>query len=264
MKTGWLLLPFIVIACSGPIQLTSDVAGDSMVIDGQDDEWGTGLTQIEDQGILFGVRNDRDFLYLCIVPMERSVGMHILMQGMTVWFDPAGGKKKVLGVRFPLPGGGMIMPGGPLDGRDRTKTDRQDEFDRRMRERLGEYEIVGPGRDDRRRFAAGDDKNLTVQLGMGERGPVYELRIPLVSSQDRNYAINPKAGGVIGIGIEGADKKMSAPPQGGAQRGGGGRMPGGGMAGGHRGPGTRLDMKPLKWWTTVRLSTRTASGSGQN
>lgn len=246
------MLAFVLMSCSGPMKLQSDWTDEPVLVDGRQEEWATGLHFVESEKILFGVRNDRDYLYVCIVPQERMTGIQMMMQGFTVWLDSTGGKSKILGIKFPLGTDGMLpVPmGGPMTRKQQDGGD----FDRQMQERLREYEVLGPAPYDRRRFSVGEDSTLSVNLKMSDRGPVYELKVPLRSGKGRMYGIGTRPGRWVGIGLEVTEMKREAPREGG-QPMGGGRPTGGGMGG--PGGGMRIMnpgmFEPMKWWARVQI-----------
>ncbi len=252
-RMTWLML--MLVSCSGPMKLQSDWTDEPVQVDGRQEEWATGLNFVESEKILFGIRNDRDYLYLCIIPQERMTGIQMMMQGFTVWLDSTGGKSRILGIKFPLGTDGVLpVPmGGPMVRKQQDGGD----FDRQMQERLREYEVLGPAPNDRRRFSVGEDSTLSVQLKMSERGPVYELKVPLRAGRGQIYGIGTQPGRWVGIGLEVTEIRRE-PPRNGGKPMGGGRPTGGGMGG----PGGGMRMmnpemfEPMKWWTRVLMSDR--------
>lgn len=112
MKRIWIwALMTVTMSCGGSMKFTADRHQASVIVDGHADEWTTGLQFIEDEKLFLGIRQDSDYLYLVIMPQDRMTGMQMLMGGFTVWFDPKGGKNRILGVKFPLaPEGGIMGP----------------------------------------------------------------------------------------------------------------------------------------------------------
>ena len=137
-------------------------------------------------------------------------------------------------------------------------------------EPIGHLEVIGPGKDDRRRLELAFAK--TVGLDVASRMPegvlIYEIRVPLSASGGQPYAVRSTPGATIGLGVEtgemprpggrggeggGRQGGMGGGPPGGG--GGGGGRGGGGMGGGRGGgrEGMR-ELKPIKAWTIVHLS----------
>src|SRR3954469_13675135 len=82
-----------------------------VVIDGDNGEWAGPLRPVEENHpVLTEVVNDGQFLYLVLSTNDATARRQIMRQGLTVWFDPAGGDRKHFGVKFPV---GMATEEGP-------------------------------------------------------------------------------------------------------------------------------------------------------
>ena len=103
-----LILCLVFVSCEN-YQSISQWKDKNLVVDGQSGDWLNALTYVEEFNISVGIVHDRDFLYLCAVVENPLVRMRVMRQGLTVWFDPDGGRKKTLGIRFPL---GSLGGGG--------------------------------------------------------------------------------------------------------------------------------------------------------
>lgn len=231
-----------------------------VIIDGRPDEWAGSMFFIEDEGISLGFLNDKNSFYICLRTEERPVQSQIMMAGLTVWFDPKGGKEKALGIKFPV--------GMSPDERLRPQGDIEEEEDeprprRPGGERLRELEIIRSGKDEPERLEVDEVKGIEVKILPSRAGLVYELKIPLVATAESPVAVGAEPGKTIGIGFETGKLEF-----GGTYRGRGG-IPGGGMPpmGGLIGRGGMARMrvgrdfempKEIKIWATVRLS------SGEN
>jgi hypothetical protein len=129
-------------------------------------------------------------------------------------------------------------------------------------ESLSELEILGPDEDDRFRLGVMGARGIEVDAAISSGTLVYELKVPLKTSERYEFAIGAEAGGVVGVGLETGefDREMmrermggSRPPGGmGGRRGGGGR---GGSRGGGFGGGRPEMPEPLNVWATVQLAT---------
>ena len=247
-------------------------------IDGDQQEWFGNLLVPEGQHVTIGVMNDDAYLYLTMSSTDRSTMMQIMRFGLTVWFDPRGGKKKVLGIKYPMGGleGGMGAAAGRLRGRN-ERPDWEAQL-QSVRESQLWVEVLGPDKDDLARVGVKNEGGIQVEIGASSYGQlVYELRIPFVPTPGNPYALNTSPGETIGIGIEtGAIDRdaLRSPRGGGGRRGGmpGGGLPGGGLpgagrrAGGMRGGGMRGGSpgrqmpQPLKYWTRVTLAAGPSSG----
>jgi len=255
-------VPLVLLGCGG-LALSSRWCDRLVLIDGKNAEWQEALTYLDDQEASVGILNDDKYLYVALMSNNRQLQMQVLRMGMTLWFDAEGGKKKSLGIHFPVGVSEqgdmreMMQPGG-------MQTDPAD-FQKIFAESIKELEIIRPESSGTRRMALGQANNedIYVQLSAARGGFVYELRIPLSADSSSPIAIGTQAGRLIGIGLETPEIDMSkmrersgggrpsggAPP--GGMGGGGGRMPGGGMPGGGRG---FERPEPLKVWAKVQLA----------
>ncbi len=286
-RVGWLfavvVTAVIVPGCGGE-ELASrwrdrDVAIDGVIgVEGEvDREWAGARTALEDEDASVGLLNDSEYLYVSLVLRDPALQRQMVGMGFTVWFDSGGGKDRKFGIRFPLglgqSGFPMAEEGPPALGRRGRGGD--GEFRDHLQETLEamtDLEILGPGKEDRRKMHVFDAGGVEVEMGTADGALVYELRVPLVSSDAHPYAIGVEPGGKIGVGLETTRIDMRAMREEMRNRGpggmGGGRgmpgggMPGGGMPGGGRGGmgGRRPQMPdPLELWAKVRL----ASPQGQ-
>jgi len=228
-------------------------------------EWAGARTAIKDTNVSVGLMNDDEYLYISLASADRRLVGQMMVVGFTVWFDPDGGKDKVLGVQFPL--GAQLQgmgPGsmGPMAGRGQGGWDEEESRSRFQEaiESMDELVILGPGKDERHPRVMGEAYGIEVGIGMSGGTAVYELRMPLVESEAHRYAIGAHPGDRIGVRLETGQFDFGAmrggrpsgprggvggePPGGMGGRGGGmggGRM-GGGRRGGHPSPPEPLDL----------------------
>jgi hypothetical protein len=228
-----------VAAGCGGLELASVLRTTEVTVDGVPDEWQGAITYIEDPNVTLGVMNDDEYCYLCFSTPLKSVTSQILRQGLTVWFDADGGRKKAFGIHCPM---------GPPTGVPDTLQFRGRMEDakgfggiaaRGMRAAAGLIEIMGPGKDRRAVVDSSEARGVEVRLGSRDGRIVYELRVPRVLSDAHPYAIGAEAAEVIGIGFEApavTAEGTESPPEGG-RPGGRGGGPGGGPGGGRTGGG---------------------------
>lgn len=243
---------FTAIACGGRMYLAESRPPErGIVVDGDADDWLGALSFLEEEKLSVGFMNDQNNLYICLI-LERDQAPGLLMrQGLTVWFDPAGGKKKTLGIKYPL--------GGAPTGRSMPRMmDRPEGTQRNiLRDFPDELEILKSDMEfpEKKTLDQAKKEGLKVQVNSSEGSFVYELKIPLLASESQPLAIGVAPGATIGVGFE-ADKldmsQIMRRPQGGM-----GAPVGGGIAGmgrGRGGPGMRPGMpKPIKIWAQVQL-----------
>jgi hypothetical protein len=262
-------------ACSPTLQLASRWSDQPMMIDGNLAKWSDSTLFMEKDGLRFGVMNDKDYLYVCAMSAVPNLGRQLIARGMTVWFDPNGGEKKVYGVRFPIGGmrGGMMMrPEGereaPRDIGERAPEGPRKRFDEIEQQSLQEFEFLGPGPDDRQRVLRMQGQGVEFHLTATPERFVYEMKIPLAYSSKHPYALESYAGSAIGVGFdsnpavrpmagesEGGGAGGGAPPEGGGSGGRGGRT-GGGRGGGMRPGGMQQERANVSFniWAHVQLA----------
>jgi hypothetical protein len=218
--------------------------------------------------------NDSDYLYVSLSTSLRSVAAQIVARGFTVWFDGNGGKQKLFGIRCPI--------GAPQEMNDLLRSreimEDRDKFNDMILEKLEssaeQFEIIGPAENDVARLFPSQAAGLEVGLGHQDGRFVYELKVPLRSTDQHPYGIGIDESPYVGVGFETpeidserAREAMGGKMPGGdmagrGQRGGrggggkrGGGMRGGGVGGG-RGSGGNSPSTPkrLELWTKVELA----------
>ena len=255
-----LLLPLVVIStlivcagCSSTLELTSRWTNHELRIDGTGEEWKDGTTFLPGPQVLVGIKNDKDNLYVCLITTNRMTQAQMLALGTTMWFDTEGQKNKRFGIQFPVT--------GLLQGRRFPTQQNPEDLKRLIEAAQRQFEVVGPGQDERHRIADKQDKGIDVHLGYADGTLTYELKIPLHKSSDRPYAIEVDPLKPLTIGLETGEysdamrAQMSGPSRsaGGSGGGGGGR---GGRGGGGAQSSSSLGgdaPEPLKHWLVVHL-----------
>ena len=92
-------------ACAaGVYVMKSRVPEAEITIDGMTEDWKGLLYLLADEQVFVGFMNDQEYLYVCLVSGDSRRPSQLMREGLTVWFDPAGGTKKVLGIKYPAPG----------------------------------------------------------------------------------------------------------------------------------------------------------------
>ncbi len=248
------------------LELQSSWKNSDISIDGKSDDWVGHLMYVDNQNISIGVMNDTNYLYACVVAEDQILISKIMRQGMTLWFNPEGGKNKFFGIKYPK--GREDMPQEDRENmRPGTKADPQN----RRRELLAisnEVEILQERKVPIQR-TTDNLKGIEVFLNRSTGLIVYEIKVPLQTDTEHPFAINAQEGTEIGIGIEVPKMTltMNRPAggmggggmggRGGGMGGRGGGMGGGGMGGRSGGmTGQRTNMqKSIKIWAVVGLAT---------
>lgn len=246
-----------------------------IIIDGQMTEWEDRANiYFEENGVLLGLRNDDENLYILFRFRDRSWLRAIRMTGLTIWLDGQGNKDKTFGIRYngiPLPDDSSFTGVG---GQNINTANMPPGMMERMAERLRDMPVQLTVIDENRWY-----EPMAVPED-GSRGPAvafsdargfytYEFSIPLAESTDDTYGLNSAPGQIIGIGGEWGDMDMDdlKPSRGNMSGGrgdgmGGGR--GGGMGGGKGGGmggrpggmgGNRLEMpEKQEFWLKTELA----------
>jgi hypothetical protein len=257
---GFSLLPVLLLAgislvgCSKTFELTSRWTNEELKINGSGEEWKDATILVPGPEVLVGVKNDKEYLYFCLMTSNRMTQAQMLALGTTVWFDTEGKKEKTFGIQFPV--------GGLLQGRRFPAQQNPEELKRLIEAAQRQYEIVGPGATDHRRMTDKQDKGIDVHLGYDNGTLTYELRIPLQKTTDHVYAIGADPLKPLLVGVETGEysdamrAQMSGTSRPAASSGGGGRGGRGGGGGGQAPSGMGGDApEPLKHWLIVHLTT---------
>jgi hypothetical protein len=276
-----LCLVFLTASASERPHFTSKGLDGAITIDGKFDDWWGHLEPFGDDPISVQFLNDGEFLYVRLTASDAAARMQIMRLGMTVWFDPAGGTKKKLGIRYPVVeqgegGGGEGEGGRGGRGGGGYGGGRRHGGDGPPPEESGppmdRVDILGPGKDDARSLTRDHLSGVDVAIHAEQGTLQYELKVPLARTTEHPYAIETEPGKTIGVGVETGKLKMPSFGSGrgggfggggggggmggggGRGRGGGGMGGGGGRGGGgQRGQEPPRPAKPMKPWATVTI-----------
>jgi hypothetical protein len=232
-----------------------------IVVDGSAGEWDGLTAALTGVKVSAGLANDGERLYVCLLASDPQTREQILRRGLIIWFDPAGGTRKMFGITFPV---GLLEVAegrsGMRAGRSTAKKPPE------PIEIVNRLEVLGPKKDDRRSLVLDMAPGISVTIGQPEGMLVYELSVPLERTQDHPYAIGTKPGSIIGVGLATPEQeRVIVPaerpgPSGSGGRGGFGGIGGGSMGGGTGGrpPDANRDaikpLKPMKIWLKVQLA----------
>ena len=230
----FILTPFLFNGCTSMLLVRSAWSGNKIVVDGSDKDWGDTMFYIPSAQLTVGVRNDAKYLYLILKTTDRRQAFQIRGLGLTVWFDRSGGAGEKFGIHFPI--GRSGTPDFTREAGGESQSERENASF--VLRNPNELELLGVSKNGPEKISVTDLKGIQLQLGNSDNGLVYEMRVPLHSSAEDPYAINPK-GDQIGIGFVGGKFEPRSSI---ARRGGeGGRFGGGeGMPGGEGGEGGEM------------------------
>ena len=257
---------FLSQGCSSQLKLDSRWSPQQINIDGDESDWQGALTYVDGKNVSIGMKNDGEFLYLCLVSTDRMLQRQMMMRGFTVWFDPDGGKEKTFGIRFPI---GMMDSGMMFSGRGRDgdPESMRENFSRS----LAELELIWPEEKRRTRLPAANAQGIAAAIGDPMDKLVYEIKVPLQKGEDFPNAIGISDGKRLGMGLEIEEidreamrERMGRGGSGGGRRGSHGGFGGGGRGRGRGGAGQRQQMpKPFKLWFSFQLGREGESISGE-
>lgn len=248
-----LITIFFLAGCS-TLELNSNWKDRDIVIDGKSNDWLGTMYYFEYENISVGVLNDDNYVYICMIAEEPLMLAQVMGQGFTLWFDPNGRKEKTLGVRFPLGRQGMQVREMLMSLREEEPD--QEKIREHFEKSLTELEILGPRKDEKKRIPVKEVKGIEIAVDASGGLLVYELKVPLLPSEQHPYAVRAEAGDLIGIGMEIPKIDMNAM----RERMGDRRPEGIGMGGGPPGGmGKRDGSRPkmpngLKIWVAVQLA----------
>jgi len=217
-------------------ELNSNWRDLEIIIDAKSDEWLNTLYYFESEMLSIGFFNDENHLYVCMLAEHPMLQAQVVSQGFTLWLDPAGGKEKAFGIKFPI---GMQGVREQMDFIRMQESElNRDKMRQAFERSLADLEIFGPGRA-KQRIPVEEVKGIEIRVRNETGLFVYELKVPLKSDEEHPYAVGANAGSVVGIGLEipkldkGEKKNAMRDRMGGME----GRPPGGGGMGGMGGMG---------------------------
>jgi hypothetical protein len=228
-----------------------------ITVDGQADDWRGNLYFNAEGQYSLGFMNDDQDLYVCLVVNDPYKRSRILRAGLMLWLDPRGGKDKSLGIEFPL---GMTIgrSGAPGETRNLPLPPDEEEAAAYPSDSWTELEITRPKSEMPLKMKVEEAKGLVVKASAPAGLFVYELKIPLLRTDETPWAVGARPGQTIGLGFEPGRVEMRRMSQGpGGRRGGmmGGRRPdyyGGAEEPGGFGRGIVIP-EDLRVWTLVKL-----------
>jgi hypothetical protein len=241
-----LLLPNLLLGPGPAVASEDDILSHwqqgEVQINGENTEWKGIIHKLTDNGVDIAVQNDDHYLYIAVFIGDRRQMAHVLMTGMSVWFDPAAGKEPLIGVRYPL----GLPPESRRDYLRSLPTDPTLEMLQEVAQQEPEgMELLGPGTVQKQSAQIGQ-AGIEAALKVYSSSLVQELKIPLSTAAGSAHAIGAQPGQKIAILIESAlptrsklrgDDDEFPGSRGGLRGGRGGK--GGGPGGMGRGPGGR-------------------------
>lgn len=235
-------LLFMLASCSN-IFVNSKWSDAGINIDGIADDWTSKAIYFDDEQVSIRFQNDEEYLYICLSTLNRMRMNDILMRGVIIWLKPDNGSK-MFGVKYPI----AETEGFRTEGfrMRETQTDKLENEERilQLLNAQNEVQVINEEQYSLYLIPTISNYKLKAKLGLKDSHFIYELRVPLLDSQNAPITLNSSAGEIISISIESPGMNEKIPMGSKGRRGTGG--PGmGGMSGSapSRMPGSRIPEK---------------------
>ena len=237
-------------------KVASHWRNDVIVVDGSEEEWPIAPQYYdEDTNTSIRVMNDAEAVYVCFTTNDESLKRKLMVTGLTLWIDSAGGKKESFGVHLSGAGPRHRVKPDRGDTHQEVKNVRPPQLLLETPQKLGitRLDTIGP-----LTVTVSEAREMGVHVGAGQpdgRRFVYEYKIRFTAGPSLS-ALSP--GMVMGIGIttEKSDMEKETPPSDGMGRAYRGDR--GGMRGGHKPGGGGFRSKemgePFEVWIKTSLS----------
>lgn len=219
-----------------------------VTIDGSDHEWSGLTTPARNSHVALGFVNDGEWLCLCVLAKHDATRAQLAASGVIVWLDAEKGKKNAFGIQFPSARSFQRRGGDSPDAR------------------MGwpiEIDVLGPGKNKVRTVGLDQAGGIRAAAGMPGDVFVYELKVPLLKTEEHPYAVGVEPGQVVRVSVETPEYRGPYPrgpvyPGGsvGVTIGGGGTAVAGGVVGGIPVGAVPAIRTPLSVQTTVLLATK--------
>lgn len=244
--------------CSSTTLLRSSWDNPHIIVDGKENDWNGGIAYLPDDNVSVGVRNDSDNVYLIFKTTARQQSFQFFGLGFTVWFDPTGGDDKIFGIHFPLGRAGR----GEFQPSQQGQEESAEEREKMMQEMESQLEIIDKRKSGPIQLTSVEAKGIELYIKNYQDYLVYEMKVPLHTSEATPYAINT-TGTTIGVGFEEGKFEPRQRLEGGEGDFGGGRHGYGGGRGGYgrngRGQQTGQRPKPIDFWLKVKLASESTT-----
>jgi len=257
------VLGLLLWGCGGgpELEIKSQWNDSVVVLDGIADDWaGFPLQYWEEKKISLGVRNDAENIYVLFLSREGDLARRIQMEGITLWLDTTGERRKEFGIRYRGSVGMMsLTEGSPVP--QNISPEQRARFEE-MRSEMGAMVTVMT-KGEEIPIAEGNTKGPVAASATQDGSFGYEFKIPTVANDSVFCAIDTSPGETISLGLElgGLDpeyleemmrKSREMGVRGGGMKGELGRRMSGGVApeGGYKGG----IFKKQEMWIRIHLA----------
>lgn len=203
-----LLVPLLVGACGGPTELATSPMPEPPSIDGKLGDWGGRLTYVKDGTVSMGATPTDSLLYVALSVQDRATIRSIVANGLILWVDPSGKKKRRYGVQYPLGLRNQLRGGLPAPPPQQTGSPRAAPLTERVD--LSELDVVWHD-STRRRIPARFSSGLRAEATLGPGAMIYEIAIPVgtpaagSASAGQQHGLRASLNGRVDLGLETLD-----------------------------------------------------------
>ncbi len=187
-----LWLGFLSLSAAERPHFDSQVRDGAITVDGKYNDWYGHLQPFGKEPIAIQFLNDGEFLYVRLTASDAATRMQIVRQGMTIWFDPGGGSRKKLGIKYPV-----VEGGGPgwLGGGPRRRGEGVADEEIAPADRV---DILGPGKNDARSQERRAQPDAGSPAGHRRRDPRgagdAAVRVEGAAGTDRRSSVRDRSG----------------------------------------------------------------------
>ena len=198
-----------------------------LIIDGLSSDWTTTLDSKNNNGLSYGISNDKENLYIRLNINDLDIQKKIFMAGLTIWIDTLGRKKESMGIQCPIMKESPRMRMNAM--RDRNSPMQWDD------NQLLEARFIGFVKSQEIHFLYNNPYKVEVSISVDDfKSMYYEMKIPLSIIYNNYSDLLSKS---ISIGLETGAIKLPSPDQRTANMGSGGQRGTSGSNGGRKGGG---------------------------
>ncbi len=228
------LTVIVVVGCSSVKETTSNWRNNEIKIDGDISDWQNTLEAIPDKNFAVGLKNDDKFLYISFITDDRMKIMQMFRNGFITWLTPNGDNGKKFGIKFPLSNKEKGTTQFHDVNREMIPQENIEKIITKLLNEQKEFKIINKDKFPLNLFFLENTEGIKLALGYKANNFVYELQIPLASS---NYStkINSLPGDKVIVYFE--TEKSEFENTNGRAPESDGQMPGGQRGGGQRGGG---------------------------
>jgi len=255
-----IIMSLTVFAMCKTLSIESSVVENVVQIDGSDQEWEGNRVYNAKDDVVFGIQHDDESLYVLFISRDSELECQMLMEGFTLWVNNKGKTKKICGLNIPG------MERNKKQNTEKEERNRENNFGDMLMEKIGlkpEFLFLTDKENDNMAYSDDELTGFDFARAQGNRGIVYEFKIPLHKTRDQVYGFDKNDQKKIALGLEckapersklgmgSGDRPDGNMPQGGRQ---GGDMPqGGGRSGGEMRQGGMSSQKDYNLWVKIEF-----------